>query len=167
MRLRNALPSLLLALTWAACSPSASRQAAAPPAVDSAAVKAAVADLWQHWSTADTAADIPALVEMVGDSARIDVMGLPPMVGRAAWKAAAEAGFKTMKYTSMHILAEGTYPISNELAYENGSYTEGSLQGKQKMMAYGRYASALRKDPDGKWRIAYVMVFADSTVAVK
>jgi ketosteroid isomerase-like protein len=167
MRIRSALPTLALALIWAACSPPATQQAAAPPAVDSAAVKAAVADLWQRWSAADTAADLAALVEMVGDSARIDVMGLPPMVGRAAWKAAAEAGFKTMKYTSMNIRPEMTVPISNELAYENGSYTEGSVQGKQKQMAYGRYAGALRKYPDGKWRIAYIMVFADSTPAVK
>lgn len=164
---RRAFASLALALPVAACAKPADQVAAAPAAVDSAAVRAGVADLWQRWVTADTAGNIDALVAMVSDSVRIDMRGMPPMLGRAAWKAMAEAGYKTTKYTSMSITPGMTFPVSNELAYEYGNYTEGSSTGGKSMMDYGRYATALRKDTDGQWRIAYIMVFADSTVPVK
>ena len=164
---RRALASLALAITIAACAKPAEQTAAAPAAVDSTAVRAGVADLWQRWIAADTAGNVDALVGMVADSVRIDMRGMPPMIGRAAWKAMAEAGYKTTKYTSMTITPGATFPVSNELAYEFGDYTEGSTTGGKSTMDYGRYATAVRKDADGQWRIAYIMVFADSTVQVK
>ncbi|HEV8148967.1 MAG TPA: nuclear transport factor 2 family protein [Gemmatimonadales bacterium] len=162
MSARRAFISLGLALSIAACAQPANPPAAAAPAVDSAAVTAAIADLWSRWISADTAGNTAALVEMVADSARLDVRGMPPMLGRAAWKTMVEAGYKTTKYTSMTIVPDKTIPISNEMAYQNGSYTEGSTTQGKSYMDYGRYASALRKDPDGQWRIAYIMVFSDS-----
>lgn len=167
MSARRTFSSLALALLIAACAKPADQMAAAPAAVDSAAVSSAVSDLWQRWITADTAGNTAALVEMVGDSARLDLRGMPPMLGRAAWKTMVEAGYKTTKYTSMTITPDMTIPISNELAYQNGNYTEGSTTAGKNMMDHGRYASALRKDADGQWRIAYIMVFSDSTVPVK
>ena len=157
----------LMAGLAAACTPAPAPQAAAPPAVDSAAVRTAVADLWQRWITADTAGNLAALENMVADSARLDLQGVPPILGRAGWKAVAEAEFKTAKYTSMTITPYRTTAISNELAYESGSFTEGSLMGKKAMMNRGRYATAVRKDADGQWRIAYIMVISDSLVPVK
>ena len=164
---RRALASLALALTMAACAKPAEQTAAAPAAVDSAAVRPAVADLWQRWIVADTAGNVDALVSMVDDSVRIDLRGMPPILGRAAWKTAAEAGYKTTKYTSMSITPGGTFPVSNELAYEFGDYTEGSTAGGKHMMDHGRYAAALVKGADGQWRIGYIMAFADSTVQMK
>jgi ketosteroid isomerase-like protein len=166
MSARPSFASFALALAIAACAKPA-EQAAAPPAVDSAAVQAAVADLWQRWIVADTAGNVAALVEMVGDSARLDLQGMPAMVGRAAWKQMVEAGYKTTKYTSMTITPDMTVPVSNELAYQNGNFTEGATTGGKQTMNYGRYASALRKDADGQWRIAYIMVLSDSIVPVK
>jgi len=167
MSARHAFASLALALTIAACAKPAEQTAAAPAAVDSTAVRAAVADLWQRWIAADTAGNVDALVSMVGDSVRIDMRGMPPILGRAAWKSMAEAGYKTTKYTSMTITPGGTFPVSNELAYEFGNYTEGATTAGKSTMDHGRYATAVRKDADGQWRIAYIMVFADSTVSVK
>jgi ketosteroid isomerase-like protein len=162
--------SAILAL-WAgfaaACTPKPAEQAAAPPAVDSAAVRTAVADLWQRWAVADTAGNIDALVGMVGDSARMDVKGMPPILGTAAWRTFAEAGYKSTKYTSLSITPYQTTAISSELAYESGSYAEGSTTGGKPVMDRGRYAGAIRKYPDGQWRIAYLMVMSDSLVPVK
>lgn len=157
----------LVAALAAACTPAPAPQAAAAPAVDSTAVRAAVADLWQRWITADTSGNLAALAGMVADSARLDLQGVPPILGRAAWEAVAKEEFKTAKYTSMTITPYNTTAISNELAYESGSFTEGSLMGKKAMMNHGRYAGAIRKDPDGQWRIGYIMVISDSLVPVK
>jgi uncharacterized protein (TIGR02246 family) len=164
---RRTWSSLALPLSVAACAKPAEQTAAAPPAVDSAAVRTAVADLWQRWITADTAGNVAALAEMVADSGRIDLRGMPPIIGRAEWKAAAEAGYKEAKYTSMTITPDMTVAVTNELAYQNGDFTEGATSKGKSTMDYGRYAAALRKDADGHWRIAYIMVFADSTVPKK
>ncbi len=167
MSARRAFASLALALTIAACAKPADQMAAAPAAVDSAAVTAAVADLWQRWIAADTAGNLDALVGMVTDSVRIDMRGMPPMIGRAAWKAMAEAGYKTTKYGSMTITPDMTVPVTNELVYQSGDYTEGATTAGKSTLDYGRYAGAIRKEADGQWRVAYIMVFADSTVQVK
>ena len=151
----------------AACAPKEPPAPPAAPAVDSTTVKAAVADLWQRWSIADTAGNVAALADMVADSVRIDKRGAPPILGRAAWKSAAELGYKRETYTSMRIMPDVTVAISNELAYENGSYLQDGLTGKRKSKEYGRYAGAIAKEADGHWRVRYIMVFADSTVAVK
>ncbi|HTL04611.1 MAG TPA: DUF4440 domain-containing protein [Gemmatimonadales bacterium] len=167
MFVRRALASLALALTMAACAKPAEQTAAAPAAVDTAAAKSGAADLWQRWIAADTAGNAQALAAMVDDSARIDARGMPPILGRAAWLAAAEAAFKSAKYTSMTVSPVMTMPISNELVYEFGDYTEGSTMGGKNLMDYGRYATAIVKGADGQWRFGYVMAFADSTVTVK
>lgn len=166
MLTRRKLSGLVVALVASACSQPADR-AAVPVAVDSAAVIAAVNDLWQRWITADTAANVAAQVEMIGDSARIDLRGMPPIIGREGWRSIAETMMKTTKVTSMTPTPDMTIPISNELVYQNGSYAEGSTTAGKSTMDYGRYALAMMKYPDGQWRFAYVMAFADSTVPVK
>jgi uncharacterized protein (TIGR02246 family) len=166
MLARLTYSSFALAGLLAACATPAP-QAAAPPAVDSAAVKAGVADLWQRWIAADTANNLDALADIVADSGRMDLKGVPPMIGRAGWRAAAEGMMKMVHYTSAAAMPEMTIAVTNELAYETGNFTEGSIQGKNKMMDYGRYAAALTKSADGKWRILYLIAFPDSTVKVK
>jgi uncharacterized protein (TIGR02246 family) len=160
---RSACSSLGLALLIAACAKPASPPAAAAPAVDSAAVKAAVADVWQRYTAADTAGNVTAVMAMIGDSARADVRGMPPLIGKAAWQNFYETAFKSSKFTAVTVTPDLTIAISNELAYQNGSYAESSTTKGKSTTEYGRYACAIRKDADGQWRFAYVMAFADST----
>jgi len=167
MPARRAVSGLAFIVVLAACTPPAPQQAAAAPVVDSAAVRSATLAFWQRWAAADTAGDVAAIGAMVADSSRVDVRGSPPMIGRAAFVAAAEPMMKAMKVESEVITPETTVAISNELAYETGNYTERTRTGGKAAMNYGRYAGALRKYPDGQWRIAYIMVFSDSTVPVK
>ena len=164
---RRACPGLAFLIALAACGPQAQQQAAASPVVDSAAVKSATVAFWQRWAAADTAGDRAALTAMVGDSARLDVRGLSPLLGRAAFAAALEPMIKARKVVSEVITPEATVAISNELAYETGNYTEQTLAAGKVERDYGRYAGALAKYPDGQWRIAYIMVFSDSIVPVK
>lgn len=156
--------SLLLLL--AACAPKPA-PVAAVPAVDSAAVKAAAADLWQRWAAAEIAGDAAALANMVTDSTRIDMRGVPPMLGRETWKASAETAFKERDVTAMEIHPEITVPISNDLAYEAGEYSQAATIGNNHTADRGRYAAALQRGADGKWRVSYIMVFADSTAPAK
>jgi ketosteroid isomerase-like protein len=157
----------MLALAWglAACAKPATQTAAAP-AVDSAAVKPALADLWSRWIVADTTGNVAALVAMVDDSARADVRGMPPMMGKAAWQSFFET-MKSTKVNSVSVTPDMTIAVSNDLAYQNGSYAEATTTQGKSATEYGRYAMAIVKNADGQWRFGYIMAFADSTVPVK
>ena len=168
MRVSGVMFRLFPVLVLGACAPPATQQAAAPAAVDSAAVTAAVSDLWARWTVADSAGDVAAVADMVTDSVRLDVRGMPAILGRAAWQAAAAGMYKMFKYDALSISPEMTAAVTNELAYQIGSYSQGAMDAKKKHTKdYNRYAASIRKDADGKWRLAYWMSFADSTVAIK
>lgn len=169
MQTRVVLFRLFPALILAACAPKAEQQAGAPPAVDSAAVRAAVADLWARYTTADSAGDVAAIMDFVTDSVRFDMRGMPAIVGKPAWQAAATGMYQMYKYEAIRMNPERTIAMTNDLAYERGSYHQAMTEVKtrKKTTDYGRYATAIRKDADGKWRMVYMMAFVDSTVAAK
>src|SRR5262249_6975527 len=103
------------------------------------------------------------LVTMIDDSARADIRGMPALIGKAAWQGFFENAYKTTKFTAITVTPDLTVAVSNELAYQNGSYTERSTTKGKSMTEYGRYACAIHKGADGQWRFGYVMAFADST----
>lgn len=151
----------------AACAPKAAEQAAAPIAVDTAAVQAAVAGFWPRWISAATAGDTAAMGALLNDSVRIDSRGMPPVLGRAGWMTMFETMMKATKVESEAITPEQTSVIDNDLAYETGDFMETTTTGGKTQTEYGRYAAAIRKDADGQWRLRYIMAFGDSTVPVK
>src|SRR5262245_37470917 len=124
MSVRRTLSGLGLALTIAACAKPAEQTAAAPPAVDSAAVKAGAAGLWTKWTAAALGGSADSLAMLVSDSARMDFRGIPPMIGREAFKSVAATLFAANKYTALNVVPEMTEAISNDLAYETGDITE-------------------------------------------
>jgi ketosteroid isomerase-like protein len=156
----------LIVVSAAACAPK-EPPPPAPPVVDSTRVRADVADYWQRWIAADTAGSIPGMADLVSDSVRIDNKGGPPILGKAAWQSFAEAMLRGVDVLSETITPDVTIAVSNELAYQNGDYAETSMSGKKKTTDYGRYAAALEKSSDGRWRMRYIMAFSDSTVAAK
>jgi len=157
----------LLVVSAAACAPKEAPPPAAP-AVDTARVTTEVAGYWRQWAAAaDTTGSIPAMLELLSDSIRIDSKGAPPMLGKAAWQTMVETMQKTTKVLSETITPDVTVAVSNDLAYQNGNYAEDVLTGKKKSTDFGRYAAALERGPDGKWRLRYIMAFSDSIVAAK
>lgn len=155
----------LAALT--ACAPRAADQAAAPMAVDTAAVQAAIAGFWPRWIAAATAGDTSAMGALLIDSVRIDSKGIPPVLGRAGWMAIFQTMMKDTKVESEVITPEQTTVVSDVLAYQTGDFVETLTTAGNTRTEYGRYASAIRKDADGQWRLSYIMAFADSIVPVK
>jgi ketosteroid isomerase-like protein len=168
--MRTRLISLGIALVagLAACGPKPAPEAAAPPVVDTAAVYAGVADLWVRWSAADTAADAAAIADMVTDSVRLDMKGFPPVLGRASWHGILTEMYKMYKYDPLEMRPSMTVAVDNNLAYQIGTYSQGGWDAKKKHTKdYSRYAAAIQKGADGKWRISYWMGFTDSTVVIK
>ena len=151
----------------AACAPKEPPPLPAPPVVDSTGVKTAADDFWKQWVAADTSGSIPAMTALLSDSIRIDFKGGPPVIGKAAWQGFVESVFKGVRILSEDITPDVTVAVSNDLAYQNGSYVEATVKNKKKSTDYGRYAAALEKNSDGIWRLRYIMSFSDSTVAAK
>ena len=147
-----------------ACAPPATEQAAEPPAVDSAGVTQAVEDLWSRYSAADTAGNVDAVMALYTETARLDVPGVPPALGRAAIDSVARMMTASRDLNSLMIHTAATYVVSNEMAYTRGTYMETYVANKKSATDYGRYASAVVKGADGQWRIQYLMAFPDSTV---
>jgi len=171
MRARRGYCGLTVVAALAACAPRPAPVDEKPlaTAVDSTAVKAAVGALWQKMIAADTAEDVAGVAALVSEKGRFDERGVPPMLGRAAWQATAEPMIKGRDVQAFSVSPEMTMPMSNDLAYEIGSYSETYMDRKTRKTStdHGRYATAIGKDPDGQWRFVYVMAFVDSTVAVK
>lgn len=155
-----------LPLALVACTKPAPEQPA-QPAVDSAAVISEVGNFWQRYIIADTSGNFEAIVAMWDDSARADVRGAPVLLGRAAVRAFVEPIYKMTKYTAMNVIPDMTIPVSNGMAYQNGSFIETSTSQGKSSTEYGRFAAAFVKGSDGQWRIGYLMAFSDSVVPVK
>lgn len=164
---RSAFPGVLLIAAFAACGPRPGPEPSAAPAVDTAAVQAALAGFWPRWVTAATSGDTAAMGALLADSVRIDAKGFPPILGRAGWVTAFATMLKTSKVDSETITPEQTTVASDELAYQTGDFVETVTADGKTHTEYGRYAAALRKFPDGQWRLSYIMAFPDSTVPVK
>ena len=150
-----------------ACTAVESQEAAAPMAVDSAAVVSAAVGYWPRWIAAVTSGDLAAMGGLLSDSVRLDLKGFPPIVGKAGFAATFEPLMKAMKVDSEVITPEQTTAISNELAYQTGDYVETMTAAGKTQTEYGRYAAAIARDADGQWRLRYIMAFADSLVPVK
>jgi len=163
MRSRARWYGVSLCFLVAACPPATVQQAAAP-AVDSAAVRAGIAEMWQRWTAADIASDTTTLFDVTTDSVRVDHRGFAPILGRDAWRAFVASALKQFDITAAEIHPELTDPISNDLAYQIGGYNETVVTGRVTTPIQGRYAAALQRGADNRWRAAYLMVFADTTI---
>jgi len=162
---RACLPLLSLLLAPACAAPADSGGAAAP--VDTAAAMAAVEDVWSRWVTADTAGDADAFVALFAEGAQADLMGGPPLMGRAAIDSLVRGMFTARDYTSMDMQIATTYVESADLVNQGGSYVETYVEGGRTMTEYGRFVSSIMRQPDGQWRVMYVMAFADSTTPAR
>lgn len=164
---RSAFSGVLLMAALAACGDRPAPEPAAAPAVDTAAVQAAVAGFWPRWVAAATSGDTAAMGALLADSVRIDAKGFPPILGRAGWITVFATMLKTSRVESETVTPEQTTVVSNELAYQTGDFVETVTAEGKTQTEYGRFAAALRKFPDGQWRLSYIMAFPDSTVPVK
>ncbi len=148
------------------CTPAAE----APPPMDTAAHEAAASALWSSYGDAVLATNLEGVMALYSDLATVDVKGFPPMDKPALTKLLGEL-FTTTRTTEFSVTPEYTHVVGEGLVHHAGRYREATVPtgnpaatGKP-MTEYGRFAGALVREPDGQWRIMYLMAFTDSTVA--
>jgi len=156
----TALAALLLS---AACTPAADTPAATPATVDTAAALQALDALRNQYIALQNAGDAAGLAALHGDSAGVDIFGLPRLRGRPAIQAAFTADFAARKYTLTEIVPLSRNVRTDTEATEIGTYhnmhdLKGTIDHE-----WGRYIGAFGKGPDGQWKIQYIMAFPDST----
>jgi len=163
-------PLLVLAVAAAAaCGPGANSPPATAATVDTAAVMAGVADLWDRWATADTAEDFEALLGMMSESVWIDARGFPRITSREAVRAALAPLYAQVDYLEASASPEITVAMSSDRVNQAGTIVERYTMKGQKgeMIDYGRYAASFVRGADGQWRWGYMMAMVDSTVTKK
>lgn len=153
------LAGLLLA---SACAPKTEAPAAAA-AVDTAAANQGLDALRNQYITHNNAGDAAALAALHGDSAGVDIFGVPRLRGRPAIQAAFTTDFAARKFTLTEIMPLSRNVRTNSDASEIGTYHNMyDLKGAH-THEWGRYLGAFGKGPDGQWKIQYLMAFLDST----
>lgn len=158
------LSSVVLAalVVAAACAPKTETPAAAP-AVDTAAALQGLDALRNQYIATQTAGDAAGLAALHGDSAGIDLFGLPRLRGKPAILAAITADLAARKYTLVQITPLTRTVRTDSEATEIGTYhdmhdVKGTVDHE-----WGRYIGAFGKGADGQWKIQYLMAFPDST----
>lgn len=164
--MRRLTAALVLAAALA-CSQPAVEQAAAPAAIDTAAVVSAVSEVWGRLAEADTAGNAEAFLAQVATDSRFDFPGEPTLIGKAAIDATIRHSIAARDYTSMVLTPASTTVASDQLVYQVGTYAEGYLENGKATTQHGRYSSMLVKEADGQWRIARLMVLSDSVIDKK
>ena len=137
----------------------------ATPAVDTAAVTQAAADFGARFAAAEKSGNADSVFAMYAADVRLDVQGMPPIVGRAALDAAVRPMFGTRTITDMQLAPNETAVVSNDLVLQGGTFTETYVEKKKTRVEHGRYASSIVRGSDGQWRFGYLMAIIDSTVA--
>jgi uncharacterized protein (TIGR02246 family) len=157
--------TVLLVGTVLACAKAEPPPPPPPPAVDTVAATQGVADFWARWSRTLTDSTAEAYAALYADDARLDIQGVPAVVGKAALEAVVRPMFAGRDYTGAEASPHTTVVVSNDLVLQGGTFTETYVEGKKTSVEHGRFAASIARSPDGTWRFAYVMGIVDSTVA--
>lgn len=155
----------LLLVTAAGCRPSAEPPAAARRApVDTAAVTAAIAAVFDSLGRAEEIGNVAAFGTRFEPDARIDGQGGVPLIGRAAIEGKAAQSFGARKYHTMDMIPVGTRLWGDTAAMAHGYLVEiHTPHGEKTRTEYGRWASEVARGADGQWRIRHLIAFLDST----
>ncbi|HEX9165671.1 MAG TPA: hypothetical protein VF862_07150 [Gemmatimonadales bacterium] len=162
--------TILLVIAAGACGPAGkSPPRAAAATVDTAAVMAGIADLWDRWATADTSENFEAILGMMSESVWVDARGFPPMTSREAVRAVFAPLYAQVDYLEASATPQITVAMSNNLVNQAGTIVERyTVKGRAgEMTDYGRYAASFVRGADGRWRWGYMMAMVDSTVTKK
>jgi uncharacterized protein (TIGR02246 family) len=161
---RCCTPLLALAGVLACAQP-----APAPPPVDEAAVRSGVNAVWTAYTDALLAENAEGVLALYSEDAYLDFKDMPPLEGRAALAEAMAPLLAANDYTALTIMPTTTYVVSDSLALQAGTYHEtwNTPADRTTTAAHGRWAAGLAREPDGRWRINYLMAFTDSTTTAK
>lgn len=131
---------------------------------DTAAARTALDGLWAQYSAAAVAGDVAGVTGLYGEDARLDVPGMPTVIGQEALRSAVTAELGSRTFSGLVVTPVTTLAPDSLTIHQIGSYAESYQEkGKRAQTDYGRYLSSVVRQADGQWRIAYLMAFVDST----
>jgi uncharacterized protein (TIGR02246 family) len=149
----RSLLSLVLLLTFAACSTPA-KAPEAQASADTAALRDSIQAREREWSAAYLAGNAAGIAALyTEDAAQVQPAG-DWSRGRAAITKGMQATFDTLTVTARDDITEEVIPMG-DYAIEIGHYrSEGtSKTDKTPRSSSGRYMVVWRKDADGVWRL--------------
>jgi uncharacterized protein (TIGR02246 family) len=149
----GALATTIAAAILAACSPPPTAKApAAAPAVDTAAVAAAIQRGEARWGREYEARDAEAVGAHYAPDAVFMPLDAPPFRGREALIAAMKKAPADKDYTMVFVPERVDVAASGDLAVSIGSFEQHrSLPAK--VVKTGTYLASYRRQPDGAWLV--------------
>ena len=160
---QSAGSALILALAAGACGgrPSSPAAVASSP-IDTAAVRAGIADMWDRFNRAEENHDLPGLVATVAEKVRVEGEGQEALLDRAAFEAKGRRDFGLRKYNVVDFAPIATTVRDSNSAYQYGTLLETHTPvGGKTETAYGRWAGEMIRE-GGQWRIKFIIGFLDS-----
>jgi uncharacterized protein (TIGR02246 family) len=132
---------------------------AARPA-QAASAEEAIRDVAKSFVTAANAKDAARIGALYAEDAVLMPPNQEMVRGRAAiqafWQKILDGGAKDLSLTTMHVA------VSGDVAYEAGTYQFTlAAPGAQPVTDRGKYVVGLRREADGKWRMAYDVFNSD------
>jgi hypothetical protein len=155
--------ALVLALPAAACAGRpADAPVAASPAIDTTAIKAGIAEMWNRFNRAEENHDLPGLVATVAEKVRVEGEGQAALLDRAQFEAKGKRDFGLRKYNVVDFAPIATTVRDTNSAYQYGTLLETHTPvGGTTETAYGRWAGEMIRE-GGQWRIKFIIGFLDS-----
>ena len=157
------LAVLFVGLFTVACPPAeeevAEEQSAVEPSIgDESALNALVAD----FMVALNASDADAMAALYAPNGRRMPPNGPPIVGREAIRQNIAQTFEVSDL-EVQIQVEETQ-FSGELAYVQGTFALGVIpkDGSRRTDSLGNWMRLMRREPDGRWLVAYELWNLDS-----
>ena len=158
IKLRRFAAVLMVALIAGACRPgegTREKGAGGSPATPSPADEAAIRAADSAFAAAATAGNVDGVVSQYANDAVLLAPNLPPQKGRDAIRS-FWGGFLGV-YTVRFELGSDTIDGRDDLAYNIGHYRFTAVpkaKGAPGVADEGKYVVILKKQPDGKWKIA-------------
>lgn len=154
---------LVLALSAVACGDRRTDSAVtASGEIDTVAVKAGIAEMWNRFNRAEENHDLPGLVATVAEQVRVEGEGQEALLDRAAFEAKGQRDFGLRKYNVVDFAPIATTVRDTNSAYQYGTLLETHTPvGGKTETAYGRWAGEMIRE-GGQWRIKFILGFLDS-----
>lgn len=149
-----------------ACAKAEPPPPPAAPTVDTVAVNQGLDDFWARWSrTLTDSSTAEGYASLYSVDARLDIPGMPPILGRTALETVLRPIFAARDYVGAESNRHTTLVVNNDLALQGGTFIETYVENKKTLAEYGRFAGSIARGPDGQWRLVYIFAVVDSTVA--
>ena len=155
---------MAVVIILAGCTRPAPEPPPCPPAPPSAEwVRSSIESVAQHYKVYTLNGDARGIASLFTRTGRLELSGLPSLVGPRAISEGLAGVFKSARSTAWDLTFTDVRSLDPEIATAAGSVHERLEAGGKERQRWSRWTAAYRREADGYYRIIYLLGFPDST----